>query len=181
MFIFVKNNLGCRKYSGHFAATIARRENVSVIKDNRSNNKTLKSNKFMKIASFQDMVLEYEILMIDLDSNNLELRNNLLKSFKYSFIVEGGDNEIENLLKWIDVNLQMSLENIFYGKVDYNYHFAEFFLNSEFALKSIIKVIPNIYTIYTNSYPPNSISKTNGVNNIIKYAETNTDAILYKV
>ncbi len=95
----------------------------------------------MKIASFQDMVLEYEIAMIELDSNNLELRNNLLKTFKYSFIIEGEENEIENLLKWIDVNLQLSLENIFYGKVDYNYHFAEFFLNNEFALKSIIELI----------------------------------------
>jgi uncharacterized radical SAM superfamily protein len=125
------------------------------------------------------MVSEFEKLKISLDASDLEFRKKLQKIYKCSIIVEGGDNEIQNLLKWIKTNLGESLEDIFYGKIDYNFHFAEFFLNSEIDLESIIKVIPKIYTTYQNSHPPGRILKSDGSLVDVEYRISDIEAIIF--
>jgi len=129
----------------------------------------------MRISSFQQMVSVYTKVKLGLDASDLELRNRLLKTHNYSFIIEGGDLEIQNLLKWIDLNLGLVLEDLFYGKIDYDFHFAEFFLNSEIDLKSILEVVPTIYT----TYPSKQILKSDGVAIIINYSESDLKAIIF--
>lgn len=131
----------------------------------------------MKLSSLQNMLKEYDVKELDFD-DNLN-RNQLLVSKPYSVIFETSFLELDSLNKWIEINLDKNmLEWLFYGKIDYDYGFTEYFSKNESEIKALKMVIPNIYTIYTNSYPQNQIYKTNGCNNWIEYSKNEINAII---
>jgi hypothetical protein len=132
----------------------------------------------MKLRTFEELIATYDC-KIDLQIYNE--RNKLLSDNSHSVILEGNQLEFENLEKFMIQKFGLNCFNlIVYDKIDYNYHFSEyFFRSSEQALATKIWV-PKIYTTYPNSYPPNQISKTNGYNEIIEYnPKLNDDTIIF--
>ncbi len=118
----------------------------------------------------------------DLEPDDLEERKNLLTKYEYSVIVEGGHMEFDNLYKWIKQNIgENSIKEIYYGKIDYDYGFAEFFFTEKVHEEKLRIAVPNIYTIYPNSYPPGKIIKSNGSQEHIHYTTEDKDAIIYPV
>lgn len=116
----------------------------------------------------------------DLEPDDLEERNKLLAKYKYSVIVEGEFMEFDNLHKWIKENIGLnSVEDIYYGKIDYDYGFAEFFISEKTHEEKLRLAVPNIYTIYPASYPTGKICKTDGSEIIIDYTLADRDAIIY--
>ena len=60
----------------------------------------------MKISSFPEMMHEYEVRPIGND--NLEEREKLLLSYKYTFIFEADFLEFDRLQLWIKENIPLS-------------------------------------------------------------------------
>jgi hypothetical protein len=44
-----------------------------------------------------------------------------------------------------------SAEDLFYGKTDYDYGFAEFFFNEKKYVIKLTEAIPDIFTVYPNA------------------------------
>lgn len=133
----------------------------------------------MKVQSFEYMRTQYRGNR-DLEPDDLNERVELLKKFKHSLIVEGGHMEFDNLHKWIKTNFGPdSIKEIYFGKTDYDYGFAEFFLCEQTQEEKLRQAVPNIYTTYPFSDPPNKISKSDGCEKDIQYSQTNKDAIIY--
>jgi len=116
----------------------------------------------------------------DLNPDDLDERRKLLDKYKFSVIIEGGHMEFDNLDKWITQNLGTHpIESIYYGKTDYDYGFAEFFLSEKTDEERLRNAVPNIYTTYADSYPPGKICKSNGSGSDIDYLISDTDAIVF--
>lgn len=131
----------------------------------------------MKIRLFQEMLLEYDI--INFGSYDMEQRNLMSSKYKYSIIIEGGHLEFESLNKWIQINIEQNyIEDLIYDKTDYDYGFMEVFFNEPFYLSRLTQTIPNLFTTYPNSYPPNKIIKSNGRLESIDYKSSDLDAII---
>lgn len=116
------------------------------------------------------------------DNNDLEIvdrgeRNELLKQFKYSVIIEGSHVEFDNLNTWLKQNATgHPLKEIYYGKTDYDYGFAEFFVNEKIEEEKLIFAAKNIYTTWGND----TVSKTDGSSiSDIPYSPDDKDAIVY--
>ncbi len=130
----------------------------------------------MRIQSLQEMLIAYEN---NLDADDRDLRVELLSKFKYSVIVEGEYSEFTNLFKWIEINIgENAVKDIFYGKTDYDFGFAEFFLNGKDNEKKLIEAVPRIYTVYPNAYPVKRICRSNGPGTDINYDPADGTAIL---
>jgi len=132
----------------------------------------------MKVQSFQQMLAEYGIT--ELESDDKGSREEMLVKYPYSVILEGGYMELDNLNKWIEINLrQDSINWLFYGKISYDYGFAEYFFNSELQAIEVARVIPHIYTIYPHANPPNLTMKSIGYNENIVYNPQDKSAIVF--
>jgi hypothetical protein len=118
----------------------------------------------------------------DLEVDDLKERNRLLTKYRYSVIVEGGHLEFDNLYKWINQNIGTdTIEDIYYGKTDYDYGFAEFFISDKIHEQNLKLAVQNIYTIYPDSNPPGKISKSDGREKDIEYSSADKEAIIYPV
>jgi len=132
----------------------------------------------MKVRSFQEMLIEYNIT--DLDSDDKKEREKTLSKLKYSVIVEGEWTEFDNLDKWVKNNLNIdTITDLFYGKTDYDYGFREIFFEREECATKLTNVIPNIYTIYPKSNIPNDICKSDGYQKSVNYDPVFKDAIVF--
>ncbi len=135
----------------------------------------------MKIQSFQYMLTVYGGNR-DIEPQDLQERKNLLSKFKYSVIVEGDFMEFDNLFKWIKQNIGAdSVEDIFYGKTDYDYGFAEFFIAEKKHDEKLRLAVPNIYTVYPAAYPSGMISKSDGNKSFVEYSTSDKNAIIYPI
>ena len=117
----------------------------------------------MRIHSFQDILKEYGN---DIESDDLNERQEKLVTQKYSVIVEGNFFEYENAEKWIKANLNVVTINfIFYGKTGYDFGFMEYFFNTEFDSEQFKNKVPDIYT----NFPDGSCSKSDGYHKYIDF------------
>lgn len=113
----------------------------------------------MKISSFPEMMHEYEVRPIG--SDDLEEREKLLLSYKYTVIFEADFLEFDSLQLWIKENIDSNpIVYLFYGKLGYDYGYFEVFLNEQGDLDKLIKIIPTLFT----TYPNGRTSRTNGYN-----------------
>lgn len=112
-----------------------------------------------------------------LEPADLEKRKNLLTQYKYSVIIEGSHLEFDNLDRWIKQNISVDpLEAIYYGKTDYDYGFAEFFVKEESHVEQLRFAVEYLYSTWGDG----AIFKTNGSNMPdIPYATDDKDAIVY--
>lgn len=132
----------------------------------------------MKLQTFQQMLSAYGISELETDEGNE--REEMLVMYPYSVLLEGGFMEFDSLEKWIKTNIGSELIKwIVYGKTGYDYAFAEYFFVDELHAKEITAVVPHIYTIYPNSYPPNHTSKSNGYDEDIVYDPRDKNAIVF--
>jgi hypothetical protein len=131
----------------------------------------------MRIHSFQQMLSEYGTTQAEFyDGDN---REEMLTTHPYSVILEGGFMELDSLDKWIEINIGPEQINLlFYGKTGYDFGFAEYFFAEEMHAKKVTEIVPRIYTIYPDSYPPNSTEKSNGYNKHIVYDPKDESAIV---
>jgi hypothetical protein len=130
----------------------------------------------MKVQSFENMRAIYREIN-DLKSVDRSERNELLKQFKYSVIIEGSHIEFDNLNTWLKQNVsEHPLKEIFYGKIDYDYGFAEFFVNEKIEEEKLKFAAKNIYTTWANA----TISKSDGSwISDVPYSPDDKDAIVY--
>ncbi|MBA3283635.1 MAG: hypothetical protein H0U27_01065 [Nitrosopumilus sp.] len=130
----------------------------------------------MKVQSFEHMRAVYSDLK-DLEILDRGERNNLLDQYKYSVIIEGGHVEFDNLNTWIKQNITTyPIKEIYYGKTDYDYGFAEFFINDKIDEEKLKFAAQNIYTTWGNG----TISKSDGSSiSDIAYSTYDKDAIVY--
>lgn len=133
----------------------------------------------MKVQSFEYMQTQYGGNR-DLELDDLEDRKKLLTEYKYSVIVECGHMEYDNLHKWMKHNIQIDpVKEIYYGKIDYDYGFVEFFLLEKAQETKLRLAVPNIYTTYPFSNPPGKIFKSDGSDKVIEFDPNDTEAIVY--
>lgn len=130
----------------------------------------------MKSQSLEYMLTFYSNNR-DLEPADLEKRKNLLAKYKYSVIIEGSHLELDNLERWINQNISVDpLEEIYFGKTDYNYGFAEYFVKEEAHEAHLKFAVEHIYTTWGNG----AIFKTNGSDMPdIPYAANDKDAIVF--
>ncbi len=135
----------------------------------------------MRVQTFEELLFAYNKTMSGIDRADIINRNEMLTRYKYSVIVEGEWSEFENLEKWIKINFDIdSFEQIWYGKTGYDYGFVEYFVNNERGSSDLQLAIPNIFTVYPNSYPPGQILKSDGYGKDIIYDSSNKEAIIFK-
>jgi hypothetical protein len=130
----------------------------------------------MKIQSFKYMQSVYGGNR-DLESDDLEERKELLTKYKYSVIIEGSHVEFDNLNAWIKQNISADpLKEIYYGKTDYDYGFAEYFIDEKIHEEKLKFAVKNIYTTWGND----TISKSDGSSiSDVPYSPDDKDAIVY--
>ena len=134
----------------------------------------------MRVLNFTELENEYHQTFSSLDTDDINERNKLLISLPYSVIVECDWLEFENLEKWAKENIDENpLERIGYGKTAYDFGCFEYFFKDERNATNFSKVVPQIFTTYPNSYPPNHICKSDGYDNHIDYDPTDTSSIIY--
>ena len=138
--------------------------------------KNISADKTMKVQSFEHMRTVYYGNR-DLEPDNLEERKQLLSKYKYSVIIEGSHVEFDNLNAWIKQNISVDpLKEIYYGKTDYDYGFAEFFVNEKTHEERLKFAVKNIYTTWGNG----TISKSDGSSiSDVPYSPDDKDAIVY--
>jgi hypothetical protein len=133
----------------------------------------------MKVQSFEYMRTFYGGNN-DLAPQDLEERKKLLSEYRYSAIVECDHLEYDNLQKWLKKNIQSgAVKEIYYGKIDYDYGFVEFFFLEKLQVEKLRIAIPNIYTTYPNSNKPGRIIKSDGSDKVIEYDPNDKEAIVY--
>lgn len=133
----------------------------------------------MKVQPFEYMRTFYSGNR-DLEPEDLEERKKLLTEYKYSVIVECGHMEYDNLHKWLKQNIQTNLiKEIYYGKIDYDYGFVEFFLPEKMQETKLRLAIPNIYTAYSFPNSPGRILKSDGCDKVVEYDPNDKEAIVY--
>jgi hypothetical protein len=130
----------------------------------------------MKVQTFQYLQTVYGNGR-DIELDDLEERNKLLTKYKYSVIIEGSHIEFDNLNAWIKQNISLDpLKEIYYGKTDYDYGFAEYFINDKIHEEKLIFAVKNIYTTWGNG----TISKSDGSSiSDVHYSPADIDAIVY--
>lgn len=136
----------------------------------------------MKVQSFEQMQTEYSRGSRGLEMDDLEERKALLSQYAYSVIVEGEYAEFENLETWISETIGKNrIESMYYGKTGYDYGFAEFFVPGKTDEELLIRVIPDIYTIYSHAYPSALICRSDGYDTHISYDLSNKNALIYPI
>lgn len=133
----------------------------------------------MKVQSFEYMQTCYGGNR-PLDLDDLLEREKLLTKYKYTVIVEGEYMEYDNLNKWIKQHIQTdAIDEIYYGKIAYNYGFVEFFLAENIDEEKLRLVVPDIYTTYPLANLHGKICKSDDSDKDIEYNPTDTNAIVY--
>jgi hypothetical protein len=107
------------------------------------------------------MIKEYEVRPIDED--DLIEREKLLSTHKYSVIFDGNFLEYDTMLDWLKQEGFGETQNIFYGKLSYDYGFFEFFFPNETTASKFSNVIPTIFT----EYPVGSVMRSDSYDNYI--------------
>lgn len=126
----------------------------------------------MKLVHFSALIDLYGKKWIE--EEDLEKRNETLKTKPFSLIFEGDSLEIDSLEKWIKRNLNRNdLSWIYYGKLDYDYGCMEYFSKDEKGILKLKEVIPKIYTVYRHK-----TYKTNGCWNMVEYSKEDKNAII---
>lgn len=130
----------------------------------------------MKVQTFQYMQTVYGDNR-DIELDDLVERNKLLTKYKYSVIIEGSHIEFDNLNAWIKQNISSApLKEIYYGKTDYDYGFAEYYIDDKIHEEKLILAVKNIYTTWGNG----TISKSDGSSiSDVPYSPDDIDAIVY--
>lgn len=130
----------------------------------------------MKVQTFQYMQTVYSEGR-DIDLDDLEERSKLLTKYKYAVIIEGSHIEFDNLNAWIKQYISLDpLKEIYYGKTDYDYGFAEYFINDKTHEEKLIFAVKSIYTTWANG----TISKSYGSSvSDVPYSPDDIDAIVY--
>lgn len=109
-------------------------------------------------------------------------RREMLSKYEYTVILEGEFMEFDNLEKWIKIHLNKhTIISLFYGKIEYDYGFAEYFFDNQKQALEATKAIPNIYTLYPASYKPNHICKSDGYDKQVEYSPEDMEAIFLEV
>lgn len=120
----------------------------------------------MKIYSYNEMVKAYAVRPLEIE--DIKEREENLSRLCYSVIVLGCYLELENADKWITTTLGIgTITAIFYGKIDYDFGFMEYFFENEESSALFKAKVPNIYTIYPNG----SCSKSDGPGKDIPFIE----------
>jgi len=138
----------------------------------------------MKIQSFQKMQAEYLTTSRGLEVEDLEERKKILERYRFSVIVEGNYDELSNLQKWIEQNLNKEIyDYIYYGKTEYDYGFVEYFVSEKEQEVKLKSIVPNIFTTHTTTYPDGYptmvICKSDGYGINIKYESSHKDGIVF--
>lgn len=111
----------------------------------------------MKVSTFLETVHEYAVRPID--SDDLDKRDILLSTHKYTIIFEADFMEFDNLEQWIKTNItNEAIEFLFYGKLEYDYGFFELFVDNQSHFEKLKNIIPTLFTVY----PSGQTAKTNG-------------------
>ena len=133
----------------------------------------------MRVQSFDEMLLEYNINKLDTDDQ--EQRIEKLKNFPFSVIVEGGHRELENLEKWMTFTLEKKMiESLYYGKTGYDFGFAEYFFVDSISMENTIHAVPRIYTIYPHSLTPNKACRSLGYENEEVHDANDKTALIFQ-
>lgn len=102
----------------------------------------------MILATIEDCTQEYK----DIGSWNTDEENKRqseLKVFPYSVIVEGDYSEVEMAQDWCSQNIGEKgkvWSDIWYGKIDYDYGFQEFFFETEENREKFANSVPTFYS-----------------------------------
>ena len=134
----------------------------------------------MRVQTFIELTEAYSETNSGLDPNDITERNKLFNQHLYSIIVEGGWLELENLEKWANENIsEMPLNQVWYGKLGYDFGCVEYFFNEENNAKSFNVVVPKIYTSSPHSNPPGLIYKSDGYDRDILYNAEDPTSIVF--
>lgn len=134
----------------------------------------------MRVRTYIELTQAYNFTTHGLGADDITNRNVLLERYNYSVIVEGEYMELENLEKWANENVnEVSVNQIWYGKTDYNFGLVEFFFEKEESANDFSAAAPLIYTTYPHSYPPGLICRSDGENNYVLYDSKEGTAIVF--
>lgn len=132
----------------------------------------------MRVQAYRQMLAEYGIE--ELNSDDKSEREEMLGTYPYSVILEGEFMELDNLNKWIEVHIgPETIKYLFYGKVGYNYVFAEYFFADKPHAEGLAEVIPHIYTLYPHSLTPDKAVRSNGYEELVMYDPQDKSAIVF--
>lgn len=131
----------------------------------------------MRVQTYQQMLSEYG--HEGLDPDDQVSRELLLQKFPYAVIVQGGFMEYDTLQAWMKLHVGESpIQWLFYGKIAYDYGFAEYFFIDDATAKAVAIVVPHIYTIYPDAPIPYHTTRSNGYDDDIAYDPQDADAIV---
>ena len=133
----------------------------------------------MRLRSFTEMLLEYGIDELELDDQFA--RTEILLKQPYSIIVEGGHMELENLERWIKLNIgDDKVIYLYYGKTGYDFGFAEYFFKDSIGASKTAGVVSNIYTLYPHSLTPDKAFKSVGDDKEVERDLMDENSIVFK-
>lgn len=132
----------------------------------------------MRTQTFTELQTAYYDTNHGLDNEVLEERSKLLKTHRYSLIVEGEYSELENLKLWISEHTSTPKE-IYYGKTDYDFGFVEYFFEDEANQQWTKQIVPLIFTSYPLALNPNTICRSNGYSEQVDYDPEMKNAIIF--
>lgn len=102
----------------------------------------------MEIQSFQYLRTQYGGNG-DLETEDLRKRQELLSRYGFYVVVEGFFEEFGNLEVWIKQNIgEGYVESIFYGKTDYDYGFAEYFIKEEKHVEKLRQAVLEVDRLF---------------------------------
>jgi hypothetical protein len=132
----------------------------------------------MRVISFIEMLQAYE--KTELDQDDQVARKEMLLKLPFSFIVEGGYKEQENLEKWIKSKIgNDKVVFLYYGKIGYDFGNAEYFFEHEDEAMKVREIVPDIYTLYPHSRTPAKAFRTIGFENEVELDPNNKKAIIF--
>jgi len=128
--------------------------------------------------SFPDMLSEYK--SEELEKDNLLARKEMQGKYPFSFIVEGGHMELDNLETWIKAQFGSDkVVFLYYGKTGYDFGFAEYFFERQDEALKAGEAVPNIYTVYPHSLTPTKAFRSIGYENEIECNPNDKKAIIF--
>jgi hypothetical protein len=103
----------------------------------------------MLLRSFDEMLTAYGI--DELEKSDQADRSGMLMLCPYAVLFEGSYDEYYGIQNWYNQNIRVySIPFFFYGKLDYDYGFFEFFFDDPAIAQRIAELIPGFYSIYPN-------------------------------
>jgi len=103
----------------------------------------------MLLRPFEEMLVTYGITA--LEESDQRDRSDMLVRFPYTVLFEGHYFEYDSIQNWYRQNISLEpIPFLFYGKLDYDYGFFEFFFDDPVVAGRISALIPGFYSIYPN-------------------------------